>query len=146
MDTSSLVPHASGRADFVAPFARTLMRSLPPISNVAKARRRLEAVLGFDPPTQAQVDGGIWSRIDCGHFSASCAARIARQTFSGVAGMSIWAMPSGLSASTTALLMAARAPTLPASPAPLTPKGLVLVGTGFSSVSKEETPSARGRP
>jgi len=55
-------------------------------------------------------------------------------------------MPSGLSASTTAFMMAASAPTLPASPAPLTPNGLVLVGTGFSSVSKDGTSSARGRP
>ena len=39
------------------------------------------------------------------------AARIARQTFSGVAGMSIWVMPSELSASTTAFMIAASAPT-----------------------------------
>ena len=44
------------------------------------------------------------------------------------------------------VMIAASAPTLPASPAPLTPSGLVLVGTGFSAISKEQTSSARGRP
>jgi hypothetical protein len=35
-------------------------------------------------------------------------------------------------------------PTLPALPAPLTPNGLVLVGTGFPSMSKNGTSSVRG--
>src|SRR6516225_1496392 len=41
-----------------------------------------------------------------------CAARWRARLFSGVAGMSRWVMPSGLSASTTKFVMAASAPTL----------------------------------
>ena len=48
-----------------------------------------------------------------------CAARWRARLFSGVAGMSMWVMPSGLRASTTAFMIAASARTLPASPAPL---------------------------
>ena len=47
------------------------------------------------------------------------ASRIAYHTFSGAAGMSISVTPKGDNASTAALMNAARAPTLPASPAPL---------------------------
>src|SRR5258708_4397031 len=51
-------------------------------------------------------------------------------------------MPSGERASTRALPTAGSAPTLPASPAPLTPSGLVLVGTGlFSQWIAERSPA-----
>ena len=43
---------------------------------------------------------------------------IARQTRSGVAGISMWRTPNSESASTTALTTAGRAPTQPASPQP----------------------------
>ena len=53
-------------------------------------------------------------------------------------------MPSGERASTRALATAGRAPTLPASPAPLTPSGLVSVGTGLLSQWIADSVSARG--
>ena len=56
----------------------------------------------------------FWSSPD---QSAAC---IARQTFSGVAGMSRLATPI---ASVTALISAAGDPIAPASPQPLTPSG-----------------------
>ena len=63
------------------------------------------------------------------------AAWIARHTRSGVAGISIWRTPNSASASTSAFATAGIAPTQPASPAPLTPSGLVLVGTGLALTS-----------
>src|SRR5579859_2639255 len=56
-------------------------------------------------------------------------AWIARQTFSGLVGMSMHVTPSGRSASATAFMTAGRAPTVPASPAPFTPSGFVRQGT-----------------
>ena len=69
---------------------------------------------------------------------------MARHTVSGVAGMSMAATPSGLRASTIAFISAGMAPTQPASPAPLTPSGLVGVGTSLISISKLGRLSARG--
>jgi hypothetical protein len=56
-------------------------------------------------------------------------------TLNGVQGMSMCLMPSTESASTMALTPADNEPTVPASPAPLTPSGLVGVGTGLSSIT-----------
>src|SRR5439155_1381441 len=72
------------------------------------------------------------------------ASRIARHTRSGVTGMSRWRMPSGASASFTALSRAASAPTVPASPTPLAPSGFTVVGTSNESTSKAGRSSARG--
>jgi hypothetical protein len=72
------------------------------------------------------------------------ASRIARQTRSGVTGMSRWRTPSGASASLTAFSSAGRAPTVPASPTPLAPSGLTLVGTSWWPTSKGGMSSARG--
>src|SRR5439155_3118547 len=47
-------------------------------------------------------------------------------------------------AATTALTIAGSAPTVPASPAPLAPSGLRLVGTGFEVISMYGIVSARG--
>ena len=58
---------------------------------------------------------------------------ITRQMRSGVAGISMCLMPKSERASTTAFTTAGNAPTQPASPAPLVPSGLVLVGTGLAS-------------
>jgi hypothetical protein len=63
------------------------------------------------------------------------ASRIACQTRALVAGMPRLLIPSGLSASTTALTIAGNAPTVPAWPAPFAPSGLRLVGTGFEVIS-----------
>src|SRR5215467_6603802 len=73
------------------------------------------------------------------------ASRIACQMCSLVAGMWRSFTPSGASASTTALTIAGSAPTVPASPAPLAPSGLRLVGTGFEVISMYGIASARGR-
>ena len=81
---------------------------------------------------------------------ASCddqrAAWIACQTRAGVAGMSMCVMPRPDKASTTALITAAVEPTAPASPAPLTPSGLVVHGYGCSDTAKGGTWCARGMP
>ena len=53
---------------------------------------------------------------------------MARQIRSGVAGISKWRIPSGANASLIAFMTAGNAPTVPASPAPLTPSGLFFVG------------------
>src|SRR5436190_293201 len=71
-------------------------------------------------------------------------SRIARQSRSGVAGISTWRTPRCASASTSALATAGMAPTQPASPAPLTPSGLVLVGTGLLLTSTALMSVARG--
>ena len=67
---------------------------------------------------------------------AASASRIARHTRSGVTGMSRWRTPSGASASLTAFSSAGSAPTVPASPTPLAPSGLTLVGTSWAVTSK----------
>src|SRR6516164_4015370 len=59
-------------------------------------------------------------------YSAASGVRccwIVRQSFSGVAGMSRCRTPSGFSASTSALVIAAGAPIAPASPHPSLPAG-----------------------
>jgi hypothetical protein len=43
----------------------------------------------------------------------------------------MWLMPMGRKASATALITARMDPITPASPAPLTPSGLVVAGTAF---------------
>src|SRR6202035_3649678 len=53
----------------------------------------------------------------------------------GVAGMSIWSMPSDASASRMALIMVCGAAMQPAWPAPLTPRGLTVVGCWASVTS-----------
>src|SRR4029077_13460025 len=71
-------------------------------------------------------------------------SRIVRQIRSGVAGISTWRTPRCESASTSALATAGMAPTQPASPAPLTPSGFVLVGTGLLLTSTALMSVARG--
>src|SRR5262252_6784346 len=69
---------------------------------------------------------------------------IARQMTSAVAGISMWRTPNSDSASTSALATAGKAPTVPASPAPLTPSGLVLVGTELLLIAIAGRSLARG--
>ena len=61
-------------------------------------------------------------------YALARAAPRARQSFSGVAGISIWGAPICESASLTAFITAGIAPIVPASPTPLTPSGLRVVG------------------
>ena len=108
----------SGRAEPVAPFAQ----SLPPVNTVAEARRRPKAVPGFDPPAQPQLDR--WdSAADRLRSPLNGLRRADRAPdFLGCGRHVETGDAEGLSASTTAFMMAASAPTLPASPAPLTPR------------------------
>jgi hypothetical protein len=69
---------------------------------------------------------------------------MARHTRSLEAGMSRSRTPSGASALITALMTTGSAPTVPASPAPLAPSGLSLVGTGLLSMCMSQSVSARG--
>ena len=50
--------------------------------------------------------------------------------------MSIDVIPSGVKASSIALITAAGAPVVPPSPAPFTPKELVGLGTSFKVISR----------
>ena len=61
---------------------------------------------------------------------------MARQTRSGVHGMSMLFTPHGRSASTTALTTAGVEAMQPASPTPLTPSGLLVAGVSVRPVSK----------
>ena len=70
------------------------------------------------------------------------ASLIARHTRYGVQGVSMCPMPSTDNASTMALTPADSEPTVPPSPAPFTPSGLVGVGTGLSSITTGEKVSA----
>ena len=65
---------------------------------------------------------------------AAFASRMARQTFSRVNGMSMWSMPSGASASITALTNAAGEPTFGLSPTPFAPIGWC--GLGVHGVAR----------
>src|SRR5215467_14074421 len=69
---------------------------------------------------------------------------MARQMHSCVAGMSKWVTPNSLSASTTALITAARAGVVPPSPPARTPSGLDGEGTSIRSVLKNGRLSDRG--
>ena len=71
------------------------------------------------------LDGRILSRP-----SFQAAPLIAFQTFAGVAGISTGSAPTDASALLTAFITADSAPTVPDSPTPFTPTGLVAVGTG----------------
>ena len=80
------------------------------------------------PPPRGRAAKKATRLLPVGQAAAwrACASR---HTFSGVAGMSTWRTPCPLSASTSALITAAGAPTEPASPQPFTPIALFLQGT-----------------
>ena len=69
---------------------------------------------------------------------------MARNTRSGVAGMSRAVTPSGASASSTAFMMAGGAPIVPASPQPLAPSGLCAQSVVLVSSVNGMKLSARG--
>src|SRR5947209_9918351 len=82
------------------------------------------------------VDRGGARVFECSryHWRASF---IIFQSLSGLAGMSTCLIPSGLSASQTALITAALAAIVPASPIPLPPRSLVGLGVmGWSTRSR----------
>ena len=69
---------------------------------------------------------------------------MARQTRSGVVGMSMSVTPSGDNASITALTTAGGEPMVPASPTPFHPPGLLVDGVMTWSVTKEGSSAADG--
>ena len=69
---------------------------------------------------------------------------MARQTRSGVRGMSMWVTPRCETASTTAFWTAGVDPTVPDSPIPLTPNGFSEVGVSIRWVSKAGRSAALG--
>src|SRR5881409_4256516 len=62
------------------------------------------------------------------HAAPPLASRIARQTFSGLAGRSICVTPIGVNASTTAFSTAGGDAIVPVSPTPLIPSSFVVEG------------------
>src|SRR5271166_3339951 len=78
------------------------------------------------------------------HIFPAAAARMARHTRSGVAGISTCRTPSSASASTIALITAASAGVVPPSPPERTPSLFVGAGTWLSSVASNGSVSARG--
>jgi hypothetical protein len=87
------------------------------------------------------LDASTLSRRRYAGFRAS---RIAGHTRSPVAGISNSFTPSGAKASMMAFMTAGKAPTVPASPAPFTPRGFNFVGAGLLPTSIAHTSSARG--
>jgi hypothetical protein len=78
------------------------------------------------PLSRARTEGGTPDQADCRAFASS----IACQMRAGVIGISRCLMAYSDSASITALATDGRPPDVPASPHPLAPRGLLLVGTG----------------
>ena len=70
---------------------------------------------------------------------------MARQTRSGVVGMSRWRTPRCASASITAFCTAGTEPIVPASPIPLAPRGFNGVGVSVVEVSKLGNSAALGK-
>src|SRR5439155_1479243 len=68
----------------------------------------------------------------------------ARQTRSGVAGISMSWTPNGVRASTTALITAGVEAIAPVSPTPFTPSGLLGLGVTVRSTSNERSSAADG--
>ena len=77
---------------------------------------------------------------------SGAAARMASHIRIGVNGICTSRMPSGATASATALATAARAPTVPASPQPFIPSTFAVDGTGSEWNAIIGTSWARGIP
>src|SRR5690349_21473327 len=88
-----------------------------------------------DRQRRCRQPGGAISRYNAAIFA---------QILAGVSGMSTCVMPSGESASTTALTTAGGSPMVPASPSPLAPSGLNGEGVSWCRISATGTSSARG--
>src|ERR1044072_4080155 len=92
---------------------------------------------------RSRGDGGR-AGVGCHPGRATRAELIAAHTLAGVAGISMCVTPYSDSASTTALIAAASAGVMPASPPPFTRNALPPVGSSASTTSKFGTLSARG--
>ena len=97
---------------------------------------------------QYRIDRRAWWRL-CGVFGSHGAAcsdlRMYLKSFSGWRGISVIRRSSGLRASSTALMMAAGAPTVPPSPHPLIPSSFSGDGNCWWCTSMGGTSLARGR-
>lgn len=87
--------------------------------------------------------GRIFERPTIGLSPCFLASWVARHRRAGVAAMSKRRMPSGVSASLTALVTAGSAPTVPASPTPLMPSGSVLAGPVAGDSEQQQILGAR---
>src|SRR5438132_1080320 len=110
-----------------------------------QARLCCLAARGTAEPDQPRQLGRVQPPELVGHRGFLRASWIARQTRSGVAGMSMCRMPYSPSASTSAFITEGSAPAQPASPQPLAPSTLVFAGTGWKSWVKNGASSARGK-
>ena len=88
-------------------------------------------------------EAGRQGKVRAGFYPARC-SEITFHSLSAVAGISKWRTPSGDNASLIAFMIAGRAPTVPASPAPLTPRAFCLVGTLWLMHRETGRLSARG--
>src|SRR5205085_917275 len=103
--------------------------------------RRAESGVGHIFLRIGREGGGYLGDVGCWR----CASRVAVHTRSAVAGMSMWSiLYSRHTPSTMALTTAGHEPIAPASPAPFTPKGLVVQGTLWVSNTKDGPSAARG--
>ena len=97
-------------------------------------------------PMLIHVEVNTGGKVQFGCTSLpSRAACTSDHTFCGVSGISILVMPSGASASNTALTIAGGAAIQPASPTPLAPSGLEGEGVSMVSVTNAGTCSAEGK-
>src|SRR5262249_54733910 len=126
---------------------------------MAEADAAHELLLARASPRQRQVEGLVHVLVVCvcvvflvsgeiggGDQLPGLAAGIACQPRCGVAGMSMWGMPSSDSASTTAFMIEVSAPAQPASPQPFTPSGLVLARTRWFSTENIRASDPPGLP
>ena len=82
----------------------------------------------------AECHGDVSNAQQLSSESVGVVVWIARQTRSGVAGMSMWLTPNSDKASTTALIKAASAGVVPPSPPGRMPKGCELAGYSVMTV------------
>ena len=118
------------------------------IAGSRRGRRRAAARRSSSPrsSTASSTLAGRWYVNSAGRvrYIASSSSLIARQTRSGVSGMSMCAIPSGASASTTAFTTAGVEAIVPVSPAPFTPSGFTSVSVSVRSTSSDGKNSAFG--
>src|SRR5919108_313140 len=104
------------------------------LGRLLRTRPLAESLLDRGRPNGGRADVGERDAPAAPSDVARRAAWICFQRRSGEAGMSTCLMPSGASASQTALMTAAVAAIVPASPIPLTPRSLV--GDGVTVFSE----------
>src|SRR6185436_495034 len=107
------------------------------------AREELGGVIAFEQRDRVG-DRLRAMELEALHAAPPCAAWIARQTFSEVAGIVMSVTPSGVRASITALITAGGTPMAPTSPTPLMPIGLCVHAVTWLPTLKLGRSAARG--